>query len=236
MKNATNIYVSNNIANIKEECLTIKEKVIDFIDYHKNQKQIESNNQLFEEDIKYNEFYYEFDEYSDSQIKNDVSFYDMERATCPNYFIYKIFFVSNTKILFSDKNELIERMNEILTENIDKLLFSYGDKIDFVHNAIKSDKFDPNLDVIQFSNLEEIKLIKSLINKFIGIENSDYRGNCLYFNTSGNIKRGSEIYDPPYGFLALGIKVIGKYNDDNWLTCKNEYSEWAIAYHPIFYF
>lgn len=76
----------------------------------------------------------------------------------------KIFFVSNTKILFSDKNELIERMNEILTENIDKLLFSYGDKIDFVHNAIKSDKFDPNLDVIQFSNLEEIKLIKSLIN------------------------------------------------------------------------
>ena len=91
-ENSTNIYFSNNITNIKEECLTIKEKVIDFIDYHKNQKQIESNNQLFEEDIKYNEFYYEFDEYSDSQIKNDVSFYDMERATCPNYFIYKNIF------------------------------------------------------------------------------------------------------------------------------------------------
>ena len=50
MKNATNIYVSNNIANIKEECLTIKEKVIDFIDYHKNQKQIEYNYQLFEKE------------------------------------------------------------------------------------------------------------------------------------------------------------------------------------------
>ena len=81
-----------------------------------------------------------------------------------------------------------------------------------------------------------IKAKAKEVYKYIGIENSDYRGNCLYFNTSGNIKRGSEIYDPPYGFLALGIKVIGKYNDDNWLTCKNEYSEWAIAYHPIFYF
>ena len=235
-ENTTNIYASSINANIKKDSLTIKEKIINFIDCHKNKKeQIEDNYQLFDEDIQDKDFYNELNEYFDKQIQNNISSLEMGKTIFQNYIFYKISFISNTKIDFANNNELIEKMHEILSENQDRFFFSCGDKNDYIHNAIKSDKFDPNLAVDQFANLEDIKIIKLLINKFIGKENSDYRGNALYFNTSGNIKRGSEIYDPPHGFLALGLKVIGKYINDIWLTCKNENSEWAIAYHPIFY-
>ena len=52
-------------------------------------------------------------------------------------------------------------------------------------------------------------------------------------NLSNNIKRGTEIYDPPYGWKTIGLNVEGKYDNNDWLENKSNLSEWAIAYHGI---
>ena len=53
-------------------------------------------------------------------------------------------------------------------------------------------------------------------------------------NARKNIYRGKEIYEPPYGWMGLGLNVLGKYQDDIWLEDITDKSEWAIAYRGIF--
>lgn len=233
-ENTMNIYDNNINQKIKEDSLAIKDKIIKFIDFHKNQKEIDYNNHFFEDEIICNNFYKEVNDYSDTQIENNFSCLDRQRTVFHNFIYYKICFATNSNIIFANNNDLIEQIHEILSENKNRVFFSCGDKTDYIHNAISSNEFNPNQVIDQFINLEDIKLINLLINKYIGVEKSDYRGNALCFNKSGNTKRGPEIYYPPYGYLALGLKVTGKYEDDNWLNCKNECSEWMPAYHPIF--
>ena len=75
-----------------------------------------------------------------------------------------------------------------------------------------------------------------LINKNI-LKNKDLddRGDLLILNTRNISKRGSEDYNPPYGWIGIGLNVSGKYNenkdDENgkWLL-ENKESEWANVY------
>ena len=107
--------------------------------------------------------------------------------------------------------------------------------------AISKEYFELKYNEIQIKNpilnkLNEIKLLTdNLLCKECKIPKNyfDYRGNTLYPNSSFNIIRGTELYDPPYGYIGIGLNVIGKYDkgNDDWLN--NNYSGWAIAYHSI---
>ncbi len=50
----------------------------------------------------------------------------------------------------------------------------------------------------------------------------DYRGNTLNPNSSYNLFRGTEKYYPPYGWIGIGLNVLGQYDNgnDEWLTNK----------------
>ena len=88
-----------------------------------------------------------------------------------------------------------------------------------------------------FSGFKKLYLLKKnlLIAEYKINKNCfDNRGNFLNPNTRKNIFRGKEIYDPPYGWMGLGLDVLGKYQDDNWLEDISNKSEWAIAYRGIF--
>ena len=88
-----------------------------------------------------------------------------------------------------------------------------------------------------FSGFKKLYLLKNnlLIAEYKINKNCfDNRGNFLNPNTRKNIFRGKEIYDPPYGWMGLGLDVLGKYQDDNWLEDISNKSEWAIAYRGIF--
>jgi hypothetical protein len=63
----------------------------------------------------------------------------------------------------------------------------------------------------------------------------DYRGNTLNPNSKNNLIRGTEKYDPPYGWIGIGLNVLGKYDNgnDEWLTNNTNSSKWAIAYHGL---
>ena len=63
----------------------------------------------------------------------------------------------------------------------------------------------------------------------IPVELLDYKYNFIIPNLSLNNNRGSEIYNPPYEWAGIGLNVIKKYNNIDWLKKDND--SWAIAYY-----
>ena len=59
----------------------------------------------------------------------------------------------------------------------------------------------------------------------------DFRGNKIS-GWSLNEKRGNIIYEPPIGWIGIGIKVLELYEEDDWIQ-KNSRDEWGVAYHGI---
>ena len=61
----------------------------------------------------------------------------------------------------------------------------------------------------------------------------DPRGN-RYEGWGENEKRGGLDYNPPKGYIGIGLKVLDKYPpDDIWIGMTNIPGEWCVAYHGI---
>ena len=196
--------------------------------YHKEKKPAESFYKLFDgEEIKMTEFFDVYDKFSDDDVEKGL-YEVIERTKRNNYFYYEISFASSQEININ-KDNLIEN----ITKYLDSLIISCGNEKNYIHNAIKSNKFDFDENNKIFNNIKEINEIKSIIFKYIWVENFDYKGNSKKFNSSQNPKRGAENYDPPYGYTGIGINVLNKYESNEWLTNKSKTSDYAIAYHPV---
>ena len=159
----------------------------------------------------------------------------------------KLFYFIN---IITPDNEYLstEELKKIYNKITKKLSFQKNYLLllkDFsIDNIIKSEYFEKlTLKHINeypiFSKFYEIKLLKNnlLIEKYkIDQKYFDNRGNFLVPNSRNNIFRGKELYDPPYGWIGIGLKVLGKYKDgNNWLEDISNNSEWAIAYRGIGY-
>ena len=87
--------------------------------------------------------------------------------------------------------------------------------------------------VSKFYELKSIKyelLIKEYNIKEVCFDNS---GNFLNPNSRKGKFRGKDIYDPPYNWMGIGLKVSGKLENDNWLEDISYNSEWTVAYRGI---
>ena len=157
----------------------------------------------------------------------------------------KLFYFIN---IISKENAFYNKENlNVISENIAECLNIDKNYIFLIQNSqINNYVKSYNLDEIPlqqieiypiFSGMKKLFLLKKnlliekcKINKYC----FDNRGNFLNPNTRKNIFRGKEIYDPPYGWMGLGLNVLGKYQDDKWLEDITDKSEWAIAYRGIF--
>ena len=137
--------------------------------------------------------------------------------------------------------EIIKKISDSLSINNNHIFLLINKKVD---NFVKSKNFSKlSYNQIKIENpiLKKLSEMKLLTDKFLNIEcnipkiNFDYKGNCLNPNSNENIIRGSEKYDPPYGWMGIGLNVLGKYDNgnNNWLKNNTKSSEWAIAYHGI---
>ena len=89
--------------------------------------------------------------------------------------------------------------------------------------------------------LNKLYEVKLLSDKFLCYECHipkkffDFRGNTVNPNSSNNLIRGTEKYDPPYGWIGIGLNVLDEYDNGNndWLMNNTKSSEWAIAYRGI---
>ena len=205
-----------------------------------DRRYIEFQNSIIKEDKANDGIFSVINRFADLK-QNDDSNQKKERTYNHQKYFFNIGFISDIVIDFNfeDKNQLIPQLSEALYKNKDTLLVS-NDKRNYLNNIIKSPQFNQILDsnieqteiITEIKKQNEIKIILDIID-FIDKEKIDYLGNSLNFNSNLNLKRGKETYDPPYNWIGIGLKVIGKYEDDKWIKNKNEDSEWAIGFHPV---
>ena len=108
----------------------------------------------------------------------------------------------------------------------------------------QSDEFN-QLDTNEFENkfknedcYPELKNLKSIHEDVImGMcklrrDQLDSRGN-KYSGWGVNEKRGNKPYYPPLGWIGIGLRVKGKYNNDSWIGNNNNPGEWCVAYYGV---
>ena len=119
-----------------------------------------------------------------------------------------------------------------------QVIITCNNGINFIDTFITTSKFNEmSIESIEenfskFNKLKEFKILYNdlFCNEYNLREYLDYKGNFIIPDRSCNINNETEEYNPPYGWIGIGLKVIGKYEDDNWLCRSNE---WAIAYHGV---
>ena len=108
----------------------------------------------------------------------------------------------------------------------------------------QSDEFN-QLDTNEFENkfkneicYPELKNLKSILTDVImgacnlNPKELDSRGN-KYSCWGINKTRGNKPYYPPLGWIGIGLRVKGKYNNDSWIGNANNPGEWCVAYHGV---
>ena len=152
------------------------------------------------------------------------------------------YFSVNSTIKSSSETDIKNKLTTFFVQNLNInnedifLSFNLYDKIIFVDNFIKTKKIlNLSCDEIKklYPNLEELYEFKDIFDSLIKECNiKDYideRGNFIIQNKKETI----EEYYPPYEWIGIGLKVLGKYEDDNWLLDNSKNNEWAIAYHGV---
>ena len=176
-----------------------------------------------------------------SESGDDEGYYKNDFNEIKKKLFYFINIISKENANY-DKDEL-ESISDSLIEclKIEKnnLFLLQNSQID---NFVKINNFNEipmkQMEIFpKFSEFKKLYLLKMKLlieNYAINKDCFDNRGNFLNPNARKNIYRGKEIYEPPYGWMGLGLNVLGKYQDDIWLEDITDKSEWAIAYRGIF--
>jgi hypothetical protein len=134
--------------------------------------------------------------------------------------------------------QISEKISKCLGINNSNLFLIQNSPIDNFVKSLNFKEMDLNINSTLQSNskLYDLKSIKyNLIIEEFKIDEKylDNRGNYLYPNSGRNKLRGKEEYFVPYGWIGLGLNVLGKYENDKWLEDISQNSEWAVAYRGI---
>ena len=169
------------------------------------------------------------------------------------YDLHFDFGVTKNEIYLVDGNEF-EKLKEKIKRKISKdynipkneIIVTYPQKGSLRFQVIfENDKFnDLNLDDFKskFKNDKEFQELNNLkeIHKDVLISvcklsknQLDSRGNR--YDWGENEKRGNMPYDPPKGWIGIGLNVLDKYDngDNTWIGMENIKGEWCVAYHGV---
>ena len=148
-------------------------------------------------------------------------------------------------------NEFKEKLKVKLSKDfnipIDKIIVTYPEKGSVIVQVIfESNEFN-NLDKKEFLNkfrneneddFEELKKLKEIHEDVIlsgcklTKKQLDSRGNRKE-GWEENGFRGNLPYDPPLGWIGIGLKVLDKYENNIWIGMENQEGEWCVAYHGV---
>ena len=174
--------------------------------------------------------------YEEGKDKSDnFNFVEIKKTL---FYFINIISKENKKFSIDNLKTISENISNILQiENSHLMLIQNSSIDDFVKSfnfhqiTLKQNEIYPSIS--KFYELKSIKY-KLLIKEYNIKEHFfDNRGNFLNPNSRKNKFRGKEIYDAPYSWMGIGLKVLGKYENDNWLEDISYNSEWAIAYRGI---
>ena len=156
--------------------------------------------------------------------------------------------------LLNNKNEF-EKFKEKLKEKLskdynipkNKIIVTFPQKGSVLVQVIfQSDEFN-NLNINEFlskfkndSNYPELNKLKTIHTDIVlggcklSLSQLDSRGNRVD-GWGINEKRGNKPYDPPLGWIGIGLRVMDKYDngDNKWIGMNNSVGEWCVAYHGV---
>ena len=142
-------------------------------------------------------------------------------------------------VVFLNPKEKIEKYGFVkifdFFFHLEKFSASSDDKAKIINFSREILNFQNILIKIQ-NKFKELLSIKNYLIEHCKFKNNfDSRGDLLIPNTSNILKRGKKDYNPPYGWIGIGLNVSGKYEenkddkDGDWLF-DYEDSKWANAY------
>ena len=114
---------------------------------------------------------------------------------------------------------------QVIFQSID---FNNLDKVEFIN------KFKNDPEFKELSNLKDIHEDIIMGAAKISLKNLDIRGNRIKDWGVGE-KRGGIDYNPPLGWIGIGLKVCDNYDngDNTWIGMNNSPGEWCVAYHGV---
>ena len=184
----------------------------------------------------------DFDSSDELYKKTDEDF-DKDFDKIKNKLLYFINIVSKENIELNSTiiNTIVKNFCNYLSIEKDNIIILMNNEMDnFVkHNNITK-KYYNNFESknhISDKSFELQLLYDDYLSRQCDIPKKffDYRGNILNPNSSYILMRGTEKYDPPYGWIGIGLNVLDEYDNGNndWLMNNTKSSEWAIAYRGI---
>ena len=181
--------------------------------------------------------------YSDDEMIEDENFAFKDEMNNQFYASINIIPIKDniSSNMINSKEKIINLIHSDLSIDKENIFVSFNNKYNFIDNFIRTKEFfEYPLErlKINFPNLNKLYELKMIVNDlFCNLCDfrsfMDYRGNFIIPNKNLNNKRGTEKYDPPYGWIGIGLKVTRKYENDDWLNIRDESSKWAIAYHGV---
>ena len=120
----------------------------------------------------------------------------------------------------------------------EKIIVTYPQKGSFsVQVIFQSDKFD-NLNPeklkqkLSDDDFEELKNWKEIESDLI-MGAFKLTKNPLDSGWAEGERRGRREYYPPIGWKGFGLKVLDKYEDNEWIGMNNTPGEWCVDYHGV---
>ena len=183
----------------------------------------------------------------DDEIDNDEDKENQEKKKLNGFYCLIDFISKNNINLKNDKlmKTVIDKINsifkKILLDEEQEILVSFNNIKNLQDHIIRTEQFEKlELKDIKncYPNLNEVYEVKDIIENLlinqckIDKDLFDYKGNFIIPNKGYNHK-GKEIYYPPNGWFGIGLKVLQKYENDEWINDNSPKSKWAIAYHGI---
>ena len=143
------------------------------------------------------------------------------------------------------KSDLKKKLSKDYNIPEDKIIVTFPERGSFrVQVIFQSDEFNEiDLDDLKqkFKNDDEFKELANLKEIHSDVimggcklskNQLDPRGNRSEGWAEGE-DRGGKPYNPPLGWIGIGLKVLDKYEDNDWLGSSNAVGEWCVAYHGV---
>ena len=144
------------------------------------------------------------------------------------------------------KNKLKKKLSKMLKISEDEIIVAFPQKGSVrVQLIFESDDFN-YLEVEEFKKKFQNDPDFKELNNLKGIHEDCIVSACrltkAQLDPQGNRcerwgkgeKRGGLDYDPPLGYIGIGLKVMDNYPPDNiWIGMKNIPGEWCVAYHGV---
>ena len=108
-------------------------------------------------------------------------------------------------------------------KNYEIYLIIYNQKLDNVENLLK----ECNLKITTSPLLNNVILSSNIFEYDYSKDINDW--------PKKNLLRGRKEYNPPYGWIGIGLKVKNKFGKKNniWIGKENIEGEWPVAYHGV---